>query len=137
LGEFGSFCYSAFLSALHEYGIEAFFEQPSYQDLIVTPVGGLLIGKFVFEPIRSHIKSKTELTWFDHLLLILTDPLGAANSVVDRTLGIQSNIRLTAPGPSPLWAADRSPYHTASSLKRQDENKSRQHGFGIGFDLKW
>ena len=62
-GEFGSFWYSAFLSALYEYGIEAFFEQPSYQDLIVTPVGGILIGKFIFEPIRASIKSKTELTW--------------------------------------------------------------------------
>ena len=60
-GEFGSFWYSAFLSALYEYGIEAFFEQPSYQDLIITPVGGTLIGKFIFEPIRASIKSKTEL----------------------------------------------------------------------------
>jgi hypothetical protein len=135
-GEFGSFWYSAFLSALYEFGIEAFFEQPSYQDLIVTPVGGILIGKFVFEPIRASIKSKTELTWSDHLLLILTDPLGAANSVVDRSLGIKSNVRLTIPGLTPL-RPERSSYHTAKSLKRQDENRSRQHGFGIGFDLMW
>jgi len=50
LGEFGSFWYSAFLSALYEYGIEAFFEPPSYQDLIVTPVGGLLVGSLFSNP---------------------------------------------------------------------------------------
>ncbi len=135
-GEFSSFWYSAFLSGMFEYGIEAFFEQPSYQDLILTPVGGLLIGKFVFEPIRASIKSKTELIWFDHLLLVLTDPLGAANSLVDRSLGVKSNVRLTVPGLTPL-RFDRPSYHTVRSLKRQDENIFRQHEFGIGIDLMW
>jgi len=135
--EFGSFIYSAFLSALYEYGIEAFFERPSYQDLIVTPVGGILIGKFIFEPIRASIKSKTELAWHDHLLLILTDPLGAANGLVDRSLGIKSNVRVAIPGLTPPLRADHSSYHAARSLKRQDENRSRRHGFGVGFDLMW
>jgi hypothetical protein len=36
-GTFGSFWYAAALSRLDEFGIEALFEQPSYQDLIVTP----------------------------------------------------------------------------------------------------
>ena len=136
-GEFGSFIYSAFLSALYEYGIEAFFERPSYQDLIVTPVGGILIGKFIFEPIRASIKSKTELAWFDHLLLILTDPLGAANGLVDRSLGIKSNVRVAIPGFTPPLQVDHSSYHAARSLKWQDENRSHRHGFGIGFDLMW
>ena len=135
-GEFGSFWYSAFLSAAYEYGIEAFFEPPSYQDLIVTPVGGILVGKFIFEPIRARIKSKTELAWSDHLLLILTDPLGAANNVVDRALGVKSNVRLIVPGLTPL-RPDWSSYHTARPVKRQDENRSRQQGFGIGFDVMW
>jgi hypothetical protein len=136
-GEFGSFWYSAFLSALYEYGIEAFFERPSYQDLIVTPVGGILIGKFIFEPIRASIKSKTELAWHDHLLLILTDPLGAANGLVDRSLGIKSNVRVAIPGLTPPLRADYASYHAARSLKRQDENRSYRHGFGIGFDFVW
>lgn len=135
--EFGSFIYSAFLSSLYEYGIEAFFERPSYQDLILTPVGGALIGKFIFEPIRASIKSKMELGWSDHLLLILTDPLGAANGLVDRSLGIKSNVRVAIPGFTPPLRLDRSSYHAAGSLKRQDENRSRQHEFGIGFDLRW
>jgi hypothetical protein len=136
-GEFGSFIYSAFLSALYEYGIEAFFERPSYQDLIVTPVGGILIGKFIFEPIRASIKSKTELAWHDHLLLILTDPLGAANGLVDRSLGIKSNVRVAIPGLTPPLRVDHASYHSARSLRRQDENSSRRHEFGIGFDLMW
>jgi hypothetical protein len=135
--EFSSFLYSAFLSSLYEYGIEAFFEQPSYQDLIFTPVGGALVGKFIFEPIRASIKSKTELAWSDHLLLILTDPLGAANGLVDRTLGIKSNVRVAIPGFTPPLRLDRSSYHAAGSLKRQDDNRSHQHEFGIGFDLRW
>jgi hypothetical protein len=39
-GAFGGFWYAALLSGLYEFGIEALFERPSYQDLIVTPVGG-------------------------------------------------------------------------------------------------
>ena len=135
--EFGSFLYSALLSALYEYGIEAFFERPSYQDLIVTPVGGTLIGKFIFEPIRASIKSKAELAWSDHLLLILTDPLGAANGLVNRSLGIESNVRLAIPGLTPPLRVDHSSYHAARSLKRQDDNRSHQNGFGIGFNFRW
>ena len=93
-GEFGSFGYSALLSALYEFGIEALFEHPSYQDLIVTPVGGTLIGKFIFEPIREYIKAKARLKWYDHVGLILTDPLGASNSIFERAFGIQSDIRV-------------------------------------------
>jgi hypothetical protein len=136
LGEFGSFGYSALLSALYEYGIEAFFEQPSYQDLIVTPVAGALIGKFIFEPIRGSIKAKTELAWSDHLLLVLTDPLGAANNLVDRTLGIKSTVRVVGPG-APFLLPDRSSYHTARSLKRQDEDGLHRPAVGIRLDLVW
>lgn len=60
LSTYGSFLYSVFLSSLWEYGVEAFFEPPSYQDLIVTPVAGTLIGTFLFEPLRESIKGKQE-----------------------------------------------------------------------------
>ena len=58
-GEFDSFIYSALASAMYEFGVEALFERPSYQDLIVTPVGGALIG-LALEPVRSWIKVKPE-----------------------------------------------------------------------------
>ena len=36
-----------------QYGPEAFFERPSAQDLMVTPILGSLVGAFVLEPIRD------------------------------------------------------------------------------------
>lgn len=129
LGVLASFCYSALLSAMFEFGAEASFEQPSYQDLIVTPVGGMLIGKFIFEPIRGNIKSKKELMWSDHLLLVLTDPLGSLNGVVDRVFGIDSNIRLTRSPTSLLVSQSFEPPNTRY-------NRSRQ-GFGVVLVLRW
>lgn len=135
-GESGSFLASAAFSAMYEFGIEAFFEQPSYQDLIVTPVGGLLVGKFIFEPIRNTIKAKKDLEWSDHLLLLLTDPLGAANGLVDRWLGVKSDIRMVgAPATRPL--TPQSSARPAGSQRRQDETHSRPHGVGVAFDLTW
>lgn len=42
----GSFLYSAFISTCFwEYGIEAFMEIPSLQDLLITPICGSIIGE--------------------------------------------------------------------------------------------
>jgi len=92
-GEIDSFLYAALASAMYEFGVEALFERPSYQDLIVTPVGGALLG-FALEPLRNRIKRKPELQWYDHVALIATDPIGALNSVTERLLGIKSDIRV-------------------------------------------
>ncbi|HWR89315.1 MAG TPA: DUF3943 domain-containing protein [Dissulfurispiraceae bacterium] len=95
-----SFLYSAFLSALFEFGVEALFEPPSYQDLIVTPVAGSLIGMYVFEPLRERIKAKgPQLEWYQRMALVLTDPLGALSKVTDRLLGVESSVRITNPAP--------------------------------------
>ena len=65
------------------------FEQPSYQDLIVTPVAGSLIGEYWFWGMRNRIKAKPgSLTWKDKTILVLTDPLGTASTATDRLLGI-------------------------------------------------
>jgi len=42
-----SFCFSVFSSTLWEYLPEACFEQPSIQDLIVTPIVGSILGEAV------------------------------------------------------------------------------------------
>jgi hypothetical protein len=91
---FSSFLYSAFASAAYEFGVEAFFEEPSIQDLIVTPIGGALVGKFIFEPVRSKIRGLPELEWYHHVGLFLTDPIGALNGMFERMLGIESNVRM-------------------------------------------
>jgi hypothetical protein len=49
-GVVGSTVYSALMSAFFwEYGIESFAEIPSVQDLIVTPLGGALLGEAFYQ----------------------------------------------------------------------------------------
>ena len=92
-GEFDSFVYAALASAMYEFGTEALFEQPSYQDLISTPIGGALIG-LALEPIRSWIKRKPEPKWYDQLALAATDPIGMLNGIFEKALGIKSDLRV-------------------------------------------
>jgi Domain of unknown function (DUF3943) len=134
-GAFGGFWYAALLSGLYEFGIEALFERPSYQDLIVTPVGGLLLGALLFEPIREHIQGKPELQWYDHLTLIVTDPMGAANSIFESWLGIQTDIRLQFHLPA-LAPYEQFNEHTTRSLNRPQETHLRSPGVGIELVFK-
>lgn len=92
-GEFDSFVYAALASAMYEFGTEALFERPSYQDLIVTPIGGALLG-FALEPIRNWIKLKPEPRWYDQLFLAATDPIGMLNGMFERLVGIKSDLRV-------------------------------------------
>jgi uncharacterized protein DUF3943 len=92
-GEFDSFVYSALASAMYEFGTEALFEKPSYQDLIVTPVGGALLG-LALEPIRTWIKLKPEPKWYDQVFLAATDPIGMLNGMFEKMLGIKSDLRV-------------------------------------------
>lgn len=90
-----AFWFSAFLSTLFEFGMEALFEQPSYQDLWTTPVLGSLIGEYGFSPLRAHIRAKPgPLAWHDKVLLTITDPLGVVGTETDRRLGITAELRL-------------------------------------------
>ena len=107
-GKFASFGYSVLLSTLYEYGAEAFFEQPSAQDLMITPILGSLIGAFVFEPIRDWIKLKPEVKWYDQAILMATDPFGTLNSVFEVMLGIKSEILFRPTPPPPRGTATRS-----------------------------
>jgi Domain of unknown function (DUF3943) len=92
-GEFDSFIYAALASAMYEFGVEALFERPSFQDLMVTPIGGALIGLAV-EPVRTWIKLKPDPSWYDQLILAATDPIGLLNGMFERALGIKSDLRV-------------------------------------------
>jgi hypothetical protein len=131
-GAFGSFWYAAFLSALYEFGVEALFEPPSYQDLIVTPVGGALLGAFLFEPLRQRIKSKPERKWYDHLALTVTDPLGAANSLFERLLGIKTEVRIQLRPPA-LASHESFNARLTGTLPPQGEPPQRSPGTSIEF----
>jgi hypothetical protein len=127
-GAFGGFWYAAVISGLYEFGIEALFERPSYQDLIVTPAGGLLLGALLFDPIRHYIEAKPERHWYDHVSLALIDPLGTGNRIFERLLGVKADIRVQfhlpdlapyAPFDEPStreFTRSRAPYHQAPAL---------------------
>jgi hypothetical protein len=92
-----SFLFSATLSALYEFGLEAMFEQPSYQDLWITPVVGSLVGEYWFTPVRNSIKAQPgELTWQDKTILFLPDPLGVLSTGTDRLLGLDTKVQVHA-----------------------------------------
>ena len=88
-----AFWYSVLLSTIFEYSAEALLEPVSYQDLVVTPVLGSLLGEYVFAPLRERILSQSApLSAGDQLLLVLTDPLDAINSAVGRVFGIETEL---------------------------------------------
>jgi len=99
LDRFSAFAYSALISAMYEFGVECFFEKPSIQDLIVTPVAGSLLGFLVFEPWRESIRSKQELRWYDHAALVVTDPLGVLSLGIEKVFGIKSTIMVNYSNP--------------------------------------
>lgn len=73
-----SFLYSAAMSTFFwEFGIEAFAEYPSIQDLIVTPVIGSLVGELFYQASYS-IKKNDAKVWdskiLGYTLLTLMDP---------------------------------------------------------------
>ena len=118
-----SFAYAAFASATYEFGVEAVFEKPSIQDLIVTPIAGALVGAFVFEPIRQRIKTKPDLAWYDHVGLVVTDPIGALNRVFEGLFGIKSDIRVNLKVPG-----------VAQSTERMGR---RGHAVGLEVSIPW
>ncbi len=60
--EFDSFLYSFTMSAFFwEYGVEAFAEVPSWQDLFITPFFGAVVGEMMFEAEQDLIASGGEV----------------------------------------------------------------------------
>ena len=84
-----SFWVAVVFSSVYEFGVESFMEQPSIQDLIVTPVVGTALGLY-FEKVRDRIRGQLEpLSGWDKFKLGLTDPFGALNSGVNRIFGLE------------------------------------------------
>ncbi len=80
----GSLLYSACISTIGwEFGIEAFMERPSYQDIVVTPVIGSIFGELMYRGKRAIVDRNYELlgSWFlGHAACFLLDPV---NEVID------------------------------------------------------
>lgn len=103
--ERAAFWYSAAMSTAFEFGAEALFEQPSIQDLIVTPVAGAILGEY-FMHVRAGILERRDpgkpLPLGDRLLLVLTDPIGAINRQVQSWLGLSDEAAI-----QPYYAPQR------------------------------
>lgn len=88
-----SFGYSAIMSTFFwEYGIEAFAEIPSIQDLIITPVVGSVVGEGFFyakKSILKHDKRVLKSRTLGITTLFLMDPF---NTILDG-FGYQSKVK--------------------------------------------
>ena len=81
-----SAAYSFALSTFFwEYGIEAFAERPSIQDLIVTPVAGAVLGEWFYRVKRDIIENDEQL-WgskaWGKTALFLMDPITEVNNII-------------------------------------------------------
>lgn len=77
---FYSFCISSFG---WEFGIEAFMERPSYQDLVITPVVGSVIGELFYKTKRKIVENNYHLAgskFLGNVVVFLIDPV---NEVID------------------------------------------------------
>ena len=140
LSRWQSFGYSALLSTLYEYGAEAFFERPSYQDLWITPVIGSLLGEFVFSPLRESIKAKPGgPDSMDKFLLVLTDPLGAANELTDRLFGVETQVSLLPMGATRLTGPLATTFPGSRVGWRPEPDSGRLRGvtWGLQLEVRW
>ncbi|WP_281299182.1 DUF3943 domain-containing protein [Flavobacterium limnophilum] len=90
---FESFGYSAIMSTFFwEYGIEAFAEIPSIQDLIITPVLGSVVGEGFFYAKKSILRHDHKILKskaLGYTALVLMDPF---NTILDG-FGYQSKVK--------------------------------------------
>ncbi|MEN8186526.1 MAG: DUF3943 domain-containing protein [Bacteroidota bacterium] len=86
-----SFGYSVFMSTLFwEYGVEAFAEIPSWQDLVITPVVGSIIGEQFFRWKGNIIRNERKVLGSRFLggtSLFLMDPF---NEILDGIIGYKT-----------------------------------------------
>lgn len=89
--QWDSFVYAALMSTFYwEYGLEAFAEVPSIQDLIVTPVVGSFYGEWAFQQekrIRQRGGTVMGSKGLGSVSLFFLDPVDAIGSGVNHLFG--------------------------------------------------
>ena len=89
--QWDSFLYSALMSTFYwEYGIEAFAEVPSIQDLVITPVLGWAYGEWAFTTEMSIRADNDEVfgsTILGSTALLLLDPVDSLSVGINRLFG--------------------------------------------------
>jgi hypothetical protein len=132
LSPWGAFGFSALHSTLYEFGTEALFEEPSIQDLIVTPVLGSLLGMY-FEKVRDKIKLKAlTRNWKDNTVLVLTDPLGSVSHQLDRLFRVDTRIKIQTRVPN----LDQYANGPGMAKPLLEQNRYSQSGDYLGVSVK-
>ncbi|MEY8214280.1 MAG: DUF3943 domain-containing protein [Colwellia sp.] len=89
--QWDAFIYSALMSTFYwEYGIEAFAEVPSIQDLVITPVLGWAYGEWAFTTEMS-IRANNDEVWGSSILgstaLVMLDPVDSLSVGINNLFG--------------------------------------------------
>jgi len=94
--QWNSFTYTALMSTFYwEYGIEAFAEVPSIQDLFVTPIGGWIYGEWAHnkeKDIRRNDNLAMGSEFWGSVALFMLDPVGS----LDSWCCVSKNVEVTA-----------------------------------------
>ena len=126
-----SFWYSALLSTMYEFGAEALFEEPSIQDLIITPTLGSLLGQY-FMRVRADIRGREQELGYritkDKWLWVFTDPLGSLNQSVDKMFGRETRIQVRPFS----YSIPRDHTMRPGPIARETEIV-----YGLSFQLQW
>ncbi|EEX92468.1 hypothetical protein VIOR3934_17142 [Vibrio orientalis CIP 102891 = ATCC 33934] len=89
--EFESFLYSATMSTFFwEYGVEAFAEVPSWQDIFITPFFGAVVGEMMFEAEQDIVASGGEVMGSEtvgDVTLFFLNPVGHIHGWVSDAWG--------------------------------------------------
>jgi len=105
--QWDSFSYSALMSTFYwEYGLEAFAEVPSIQDLVVTPVGGWIYGEWAHQT-EKEIIADGGTVWgsegWGSTALFFLDPVDTIGEGINSMLGkdlIQTGMGMISPVPT-------------------------------------
>ncbi len=96
--EFQSFLYSFTMSAFFwEYGVEAFAEVPSYQDLFITPFFGAVVGELMFETEQEIVANGGEVMGSETIgdvSLFFLNPVGHVHGWVSDAWGGSAEFQL-------------------------------------------
>ncbi|WP_375750115.1 DUF3943 domain-containing protein [Vibrio sp. HN007] len=97
--EFESFVYSWTMSTFFwEYGVEAFAEVPSYQDLFITPFFGALVGELMFEAEQDIVANGgtvMESETLGNVSLFFLNPVGHIHYWITDAWGDETEFNLT------------------------------------------
>lgn len=115
--QWDAFIYSALMSTFGwEYGVEAFAEVPSIQDLVMTPLLGWVYGEWAFQKEREIIQ-RGSTVWGSRFLgntaLLFLDPIDALGASVNNLFGREVFIAGTG-----YWGYQEAPRATGDSDKQ-------------------